>query len=149
MRHISESITESIIGRKGSSRYPKIDLHNEKSLLEWTSRDRSFAFVFNGRVENRLLTIFHISDPNKSEIAGRFKEYPVIYIQPWMFANSEISKKGFMLVIGAKSETGPGSHDLKIEIYDSDHDAIIYSDITKDHKTQYIDLWDICSRAVS
>lgn len=51
-----------------------------------------------------------------------------------------------MIVAGAKTETGPKSHDLKIEIYDSDHNTIIYSDCMKDHVTGYIELRDICEK---
>ena len=140
MKHISESI----IGKRGSAvPLEKIDTFKEKMNMEWTNLGREFMFTIDGSVKGLQFT--RVSITGTSEVLNRFKDYPVIYVYPQLF-RKEIGRYGFMIVAGAKTETGPKSHDLKIEIYDSDHNTIIYSDCMKDHVTGYIELRDICEK---
>lgn len=136
------TLSESIIGKRGSAApLEKIDTFKEKMNMKWTNLGREFMFTIDGSVKGLTFTRVKITDD--SEVLNRFKDYPVIYVYPWLFRR-EIGRYGFMIVAGAKTETGSKSHDLKVEIYDSDHNMIIYSDIMKDHMTRYIDLREIC-----
>lgn len=138
------TLSESIIGKRGSAvSLEKIDTFKEKMNMEWTNLGREFMFTIDGSVKGLQFTRVKITDD--SEVLNRFKDYPVIYAYPLLF-RKEIGRYGFMIVAGAKAETGPKSHDLKIEIYDSDHNTIIYSGIMKDHVTGYIELRDICEK---